>query len=362
MKRHIKYLAFIIAALKLSFLSTDICSGQTQNETAYYNNPDIISNRLQKELAAEQESLYKNTKLAFATIEEARTILTTKDNYINSQTPYDRKLRVNKDEPVSIEEYFDFLKEQTIDWTDSEKNKIKEIVKNVKPLLEKYDLNLPATVLLVKTTGKEEGGAAYCRGNAIVFPQNILNQRAQSLETLFVHELFHIFTKNNLDARERLYDIINFKKCEKVELPQTLLDIEVTNPDVPAQRYYIELKNGEKTINVIPMITVPNFYFGRSRPFFSFLRLEFIEIENINGQYKYKRSASGEPVVYNQNQLADLLNKVGNNTSYLIHPEEILADNFSLMVLEKQNVNSQWVIDKMKPLLENKNKNVVGTN
>ena len=365
MKRHIKYLAFIIAALKLSFLGTDLCSGQTQNETVYYNNPDIISNRLQRELAAEQEStveLYNNTKLVFATIEEAQKILTTKDKYINSQNPFDRRLRLNKEEPVSVKEYMEFLKEQVLDWSENEKNQIREIIQNIKPRLEEYDLNLPSEIFLIKTTGKEEGGAAYCRGNAISLPQNTLRRIGQSTETLIVHELFHIYTKNNLDMREKLYKIISFKKCEKVELPQSLLDIEVTNPDVPSERYYVELQYEGKNIDVIPMITVPNFNPDRNLPFFAYLKLEFIEVEKINGQYEYKRNESGEPVVYIQNQLPDLFNKVGENTSYLIHPEEILADNFAIMVLDKQPVKSQWVIDKMKSLLENKNKNVVGTN
>ena len=228
--------------------------------------------------------------------------------------------------------------------------------------LEEYDLNLPSKVILIKTTGKEEGGAAYCRGNAIVLPQNLLNQTGQDMETLIIHELFHIFMKNNLDIREKLYKIINFKKCGKVELPQSLLDIEVTNPDVPSERYYIELQYEGKNIDVIPIITVPSSNLTRYLPFFLFLKLQFVEVEKIDGQYKYKRNESGEPIVYDQKQLPDYVKKVGENTNYLIHPEEILADNFAIMVMEKQPVKSQWVIDKMKSLLENKNKNVVGIN
>lgn len=313
MKRHIKYLAFGISALTISLFITDLCAGQSDNETVYYNNPDIISNRLQREQAAEKESvaeLYRNTKLVFAAIEEAQKILTAKDKYINSQTPYDRRLRLNREEPVSVKEYLDFISEQALDWSESEKAKIREIVQNIKPRLEEYELNLPSEIFLIKTTGRE-GGAAYCRGKAIV-------------------------------------------------LPQTLLDIEVTNPDVPQDRYCIELEYKGKNINVIPIITVPDFNPARNLPFFLFLKLQLVEVEKIDGQYKYKRDESGKPIVYDQRQLPDYVKKVGENTSYLIHPEEILADNFAIMVFDKKPVKSKWVIDKMKPLLENKNKNVVG--
>jgi hypothetical protein len=179
---------------------------------------------------------------------------------------------------------------------------------------------------------------------------------------LIVHELFHIFTKNNLQTREALYGIINFHKCEKTELPRRLTDIEVTNPDVPKERYFIELEYNGGNIKVIPILTLPDFDVKRGLPFFSYLRLKLVEVEKNNNEYIYKRDNSGQPVVYDQRQLPDYVRKVGENTNYLIHPEEILADNFEIMVLGKQPAKSQWVIDKMKSLLENKNTKGVGLN
>ena len=334
-----------------------LCTGQTAEEKAYYNNPDILSNRLQREKEAEQESgveFYKGTRIVFAGIEEARKILTAKDSYINSQTAFDRRIRMSSEEPVSEKEYLDFVGEQVLPWNENEKIAINAIIKNLAYRLRNYDLNFPPKIMLIKTTGKEEGGAAYCRDNAIVLPQNLLNQLGQDLETLIVHELFHIFTKNNLKTREVLYEIINFKKCEKAELPKQLLDIEITNPDVPAERYCIELQHSGKSITVIPMLTLPDFDVKKGRPFFRYLKLKLVEVEKIDNECKYvKRNESGEPVVYDQRQLPDYLKKVGENTSYLIHPEEILADNFVMMVMEQRPAKSKWVIDKMRSVLEN---------
>lgn len=36
----------------------------------------------------------------------------------------------------------------------------------------------------------------------------------------------------------------------------------------------------------------------------------------------------------------------GGNTDYIIHPEEILADNFSIYIMDLE-VNEQWVIDAL---------------
>lgn len=57
------------------------------------------------------------------------------------------------------------------------------------------------TVLLVQTTGQEESGAAYCRGNAIVLPRNMVRRADKSLEKTLTHELFHILSSHNKKLR-----------------------------------------------------------------------------------------------------------------------------------------------------------------
>ena len=111
MKKQIKYLAFGLTAVSITLFLLDFCTGKNEDETAYYNNPDIISNRLQQENAEELESgvkLYENTKIAFAGVEEAQKILTVKDQYFNSQTAFDRRIRMNSTKPVTEKEYLDF--------------------------------------------------------------------------------------------------------------------------------------------------------------------------------------------------------------------------------------------------------------
>ena len=44
-------------------------------------------------------------------------------------------------------------------------------VENLRPLLRPFPLSLPRTIQMVKTSGAEEGGAAYTRGTAIVLPK-----------------------------------------------------------------------------------------------------------------------------------------------------------------------------------------------
>lgn len=43
--------------------------------------------------------------------------------------------------------------------------------------------------------------------------------------------------------------------------------------------------------------------------------------------------------------------KIGRNTGYIIHPEEVLADNFALLLLGSGKINSPHVLDGMQRIL-----------
>ena len=49
--------------------------------------------------------------------------------------------------------------------------------------------------------------------------------------------------------------------------------------------------------------------------------------------------------------MSGFLEQVGRNTQYLIHPDEILADNFALLVMGEQNVQSPEILQKVKTVL-----------
>jgi hypothetical protein len=46
--------------------------------------------------------------------------------------------------------------------------------------------------------------------------------------------------------------------------------------------------------------------------------------------------------------------QVGRNTQYIIHPEEILADNFAMLVMGDQNVPSPEILKKLQDVLTEK--------
>lgn len=298
--------------------------------------------------------LQKDTELVFAGVEDAKKRLITKDEFIKSLSKFDRSSRLKTDEYVSEKEFLEHIANQVRPWTVDEKHRIEGVVESIADKLMRFKLNLPQKILLIKTTGKEEGRAAYCRPNAIVLPQNMLHKQNVALENLLIHELFHILSANNSKVKEALYEVINFKKCDDIKLPGKLREIKMTNPDAPKNDHYVEVQYKDRVIKVVPIIysSAPRYDVKKGGEFFRYLKLKLLAIEKVGDNWQYKRASDGEPILLELWEVPDYFNKIGMNTNYIIHPEEVLAENFVLMVQGTKELKSEWVIEKMQNLLQ----------
>ncbi|MBI3838322.1 MAG: hypothetical protein HY288_10375 [Planctomycetia bacterium] len=148
-------------------------------------------------------------------------------------SPFDRQVRLKTDRDVSEPEFLAFLPQHVLPWEENDIRKLSPLIAALEAKLRPWKLKLPSVVLLVKTTGREEGGAAYCRGQAIVLPQNMIDGPREHLEKILPHEVFHNLSSQNPELREKLYAIIGFRSCNEVQLPEPLRAKRITNPDAP---------------------------------------------------------------------------------------------------------------------------------
>jgi len=58
------------------------------------------------------------------------------------------------------------------------------------------------------------------------------------------------------------------------------------------------------------------------------------------------------PVIYNMKEVSTFAEQVGENTKYIIHPEEIMADNFAFAVLGHQDLPDQKIVDNIREILK----------
>lgn len=303
--------------------------------------------------------------LVFASKVEAQRILSTKDTFLERMSPFDRAARMKTDHDVSEAEFIEFVKSSTLEWTEHEKNAVESAYNNIRTAIARLSLPLPDEFYIIKTSGDEEGNAAYTRGNSIILPKAILASSEEDLKRLLAHELFHISSRNNPKLANSLYKTIGFQYCGEIEFPSNLASRKITNPDAPMNNYYIELKLGKETIWALPILfsSVPKYDVSRAGEFFEYLQLALVLVERPSGsgapQVLY--SSTGPRLVGIQ-QVSGFFDKVGENTNYIIHPEEILADNFALLVLGKHDVRSPEVLSRMQRALKIELQGSVTTN
>jgi hypothetical protein len=300
--------------------------------------------------------LQAGTQIVFADVEQGKERLTKRDMFIETVSPFDRAARLKTDRDVSVNEFVEFISQQVRPWTDDDKTRITAAIESAAPKLARLKLNLPQIILLIKTTGDEEGGATYTRAGAIVMPQQQLDRRNANIENLLIHELFHVLTSHNPQLKEALYQIISFKKCNNIELPANLHKIRITNPDGPLNDRYVELQHNLQTVPVVPVLysSAQKYDTEKGGPFFRYITFQLLAIEKSNGRWRYKKTPDGRPILLEPKNVPDYFGKIGANTNYIIHPEEILAENFVLLVNNTKNLRSKWVIEKMNTLLTKK--------
>jgi len=216
------------------------------------------------------------------------------------------------------------------------------INKDIKSL--KLQIDYPDTIFFIKTTGEEEGNAAgYTRSKCIILSENTLLLEFQELKNLVIHELFHILSRYNLRFRKIMYEIIDFKLIEEIEYPMSLIDFKITNPDAPSINSYINLSNDVIDDDYV-LITYSESNYNKGG-IFDYLQFGFIKLKDLKTSVK-------TPIIYSENDFTNFYEKIGKNTNYIIHADEILADNFVFLLNNRINLPSQWVVDKMKNKLQ----------
>jgi hypothetical protein len=187
-------------------------------------------------------------------------------------------------------------------------------------------LPLPPKVFVVKTTGQEEGDTVYTRQTAVMIPRSKIGD---NLPRLLAHELFHIASRANPALAERLYAVVGFTRCTEASYPANLAPRKLTNPDAPRNDYCIRVMLDGRRVAATPILfsRTESYDPVRGGEFFDYLQLGLL-IRAAPGE-----ALSSEKIVGLQ-QVTGFFEQVGQNTQYVIHPEEILADNFALLVLD----------------------------
>src|SRR5690606_36931551 len=276
-------------------------------------------------LPKEEVSFVGGTKLIFVTQQEAAKLLGTSDEYSQSLSKYDIASRTYNPDNDQEQQYLEFAADQAQEWQENEIAVMRIKISQVKEKIESLGLNLafPDEIKLVKSTLDEEGKVvSYTRMNYIVFKGDVT-------EDFIIHELFHILTRFNPDKRDELYQTINFQKSNRISYPDAIKDNVVTNPDAPFLEHTIQLTiDGQQKEAVFILYTEDDYTSGS---FFDQMQQKLMLVEG-PANNKKPILVNNEPILLDFSAATDLKEKISRNTYYTLHPEEILADHFIILV------------------------------
>ena len=258
---------------------------------------------------------------------------------------------------IVINSYYtdQFADNCTLNWSDTEKERISKAMKSLDAEIKKqsYNLDFPKEIIFVKTTQKEEGNAeAYTRVNWIAIGEYALKEASDAdLKYLVAHELFHLLTRQNSNFKKDIYKVIGFTVIEKeIIFPSDLAEIRISNPDISRYDSYGTFTIGGQKQYCTMVIYTDRPYDGKT--LFDYLKVGLVPL---NGDFVPIQKA-GKTIIYALDEAEDFYTQVGKNTNYLIHPEEIMADNFAFTLIGKKDLANPEIIQNVQKVLKAKNR------
>ena len=291
-----------------------------------------------------------NYRLASA--DETRKLMQANSEYYNKMNQMDIDWRVRKD-GSTLEELKTMAYKQTRDWTEAEREFMKTVVSIITDSMNSIgcQLPMPPEIVFAKTTQIEEGGSGgYTIKNIIFLGEMSIGMCMPNADRtaeenkltlmwfteLVTHELFHCLSRYSPAFRQKMYEQIGFTVMNQdITFPDDIRERLVTNPDVEhIDNYATFTINGEKRRCELIVLYDKTWAKARAEKgdqiaFFEFIRPVLVPLDDMTK-------------VYDTNEISDFWETVGRNTSYVIAPEECMADNFSYAVIRGMNPASPY--------------------
>ncbi len=270
----------------------------------------------------------------FATKTEGQKRIAANTQYYNRLTQNDIEWRMKKT-GATVDELKAFAQTCVRDFTDEEKTIVASGMAFIEGKLHAMGATLPfpkEDIAFIKTTAEEEGGA----GGYTLMTDIFLDEKVLQLGTtnpnffceILAHELFHCLTRNSFEFRRQMYRLIGFTVTgtDYVFSP-AIQDKILNNPDVDHIDNYAEFTiNGVKyNCALMPFFTKTwaeaSAEYGDKASFFGFNQTVLVPVDKLD-------------TYYTTDEATDFWKVIGENTDYVLAPEECLAENFSFAVVD----------------------------
>lgn len=326
--------------------------------------------------------IWRESRLVFGNSERGRAVfLDPTDPFSSNLEAFEMVARSRNPECSTVEAFRQMQATQIRPWEAHEREEISRLVLELYDQLKRFNwLPLPGVIYLFKTSGIEETAVetspvAYCRGknNVFISQANFTDPIAKTgLKRLVLHELWHIVSRNCTEPFvDRVYAIFGFNRINSgpMAYPVELAQLRFSNPDALYVSHYInvtvaddEAPGTAATLSVAPLLYLQPYNVMEGSPFDSIGvawgvlavgsdgRAVWTQVENDeddgenedeNSSHNDEDEEAGEATSRRATMLLphgslpeEFWRKISRNTEYILHVEEICAENFVLCVTQ----------------------------
>lgn len=231
--------------------------------------------------------------------------------------------------------YKKHLEKSVLSFTEIEIQKIGIVLQEVFKMCQQTAPNVfPLKLNFIKTNMNHYGASVfYSRENNIVIPKNMLRKQLDGeFKKAIIKEIFHIYLRQKYWKRVELHQLIGFYEIPELEIPEPLNDRLLINPNGVNYKYIIrDLGDiNESLYDAVPLIYIPDNQQHRSLSFYS--NLEF-SLFKVRGEEVLTNDDGSSTI--DMNTLQNFYEQITRNSLFIIHPNEILSDNFAILVYWK---------------------------
>jgi hypothetical protein len=318
--------------------------------------------------AREPDFLIGETRVFLYTLEEARReIARNDDGYFDALTNTEMEQVLRRDldpaqRDANVRAFLGFLQGECREWTDEERETMRSTLTRAhRAAMATVPVIMPADWRFLKTSGREASNAWYTRVDWIAIPEPQLAMGGTFIggaifSRVMIHETWHVFSRAHAHRHDEIFGLIGFRRLPNLDLGPFLDRRRITNPDAFDFRWAVDVndKGTTRTMILVNYSAVEGW--DPKRPgFLENARTELFEVRpNDKGVWTVV-GGDGTPRGPEPGRTAGFLDMVGRNTMYLLHPEEILAENVTTIAWnseQKMAVANPELLEKISAYLK----------
>lgn len=290
--------------------------------------------------AREPDFLIGETRVFLYTREEAqREVARTEDGYFDalSNTEMEQVLRRDLDpaeREANVRAFLEYLQAECEEWTEEDRETMKAALERAaRAINATIPAILPPEWRFLKTSGREMSGAYYTRVDWIAVPDTQLRMGATFIGSamfsrVMVHETWHVFSRVHADRHDEIFGLIGFRRLPNLRLGEFLDRRRITNPDAFDFAWAADVNDkGTTRTMILVNYSAVDGWDPKRAGFLENMRTELFEVRPDEKGVWSVVGGDGTPRGPQPGYSAPFLDVVGRNTMYLLHAEEILAEN-----------------------------------